>query len=784
MNDTCNGTNDNVKLARKVTIMDVKGIVSKIIYRNENNQYIVFAVSTDDGDDETMTGYLSGIEEGMYILAKGEYVENRQYGVQFSVSEYEAAMPDDLAGMERYLASGAIKGVGEIMAKRIIKKFGKDTFRIIEEEPERLAEIKGISEKKAREIGVQFIEKQEMREALIFLGGFGITPSLSVKIFTEYGNRLYRIIKENPYQIAEDINGVGFKTADAIAMRGGIGVQSEFRIRAAIIYTLNQATGLGHIYLPKHILINWTRQLLEKSDAGNAGIEKTVYGYSDNIVSEETIDVQLTNLLMDRKVVFQDIGDETAVYTAGHYEKEKGIARMLLDIKATINVPKQSLEDIIEAIEDSEHIHLDELQKEAVYQASRNGVLVITGGPGTGKTTTINAIIKFFEMENNDILLAAPTGRAAKRMTEATGYIAQTIHRMLELSGGVSDEGGGTVARFERNASNPLEADVVIIDEMSMVDQSIMFALMSALLPGTRLILVGDENQLPSVGAGNILKDIIRSECIPVVSLTKIFRQEVDSAIVENAHKINNGQPILMDNKSKDFFYIPRKNSSDISKEAGELISRKLPKYVECESTDIQVLTPMRSGPLGAESLNRELQQVLNPASRDKKEKELKNGTILRENDKVMQIRNNYKLEWSIYSEKGRFKLEEGMGIFNGDMGVIAEIDDYNEEVVVIFDDDKEVRYPYDILDELELSYAITIHKAQGSEYPAVVIPLFTGPRILMTRNLLYTAVTRAKRCVVIVGNGHMVESMILNNDEQKRYSSLDIRLKELCDVV
>ena len=755
--------------------MEREGTVSKIIYKNENIQYVVFAVETNVGDDETFVGYLSGIEEGMYILAKGEYVEHPSYSMQFKVSEYEVKMPDDLVSMERYLGSGAIKGIGEIMAKRIIKKFGEDTFRIIEEEPERLAEIKGISERKANEIGVQFIEKQAMREALMFLSDYGISPNLAVKIFTEYGQRMYTIVKKNPYQIAEDISGVGFKMADAIAVKAGIGMQSEFRVRAAIIYTLNQATGLGHIYLPKALLINWTRQLLAKSGVNE---EQDLYA-----VDDEMIEIQLTNLQVEGKVVFREKDGGVIVYTSGHYHRELDVARMLLENKSTVGVADESLEKVIDSIEESEHIVLAQEQREAVRQAARQGLLVITGGPGTGKTTTINAIIKYFEMEGIEMLLAAPTGRAAKRMTETTGYKAQTIHRMLELSGGVSEETGNSQIRFERNASNPLDTDVVIIDEMSMVDLSLMHALLQAIVPGTHLILVGDENQLPSVGAGNVLKDMIRSGCVPVVALNKIFRQEAGSSIVENAHKINKGEPILMDNKNRDFFYLPRQSTKEIIAELGQLLTRKLPPYVECEGKEIQVLTPMRNGELGVGNLNVELQKVLNPPNAGKKEKEQNNGTIFREGDKVMQIRNNYKMEWCIYSEKGRFKVEEGVGVFIGDMGVIKEIDDYNEEVVVLFDDDKEVRYPYNLLDELELSYAFTIHKSLGSEYPAVVMPLLSGPRVLLTRNLLYTAVTRAKQCVVIVGNGHLVESMIQKNDEQNRYSSLGERMKELLTV-
>lgn len=757
--------------------MEREGIVSKIIFKNDDNQYVVFAVETADGEDETFVGNLSGIEEGMYILAKGEYVEHPSYSLQFKVYEYETKLPDDLVSIERYLGSGAMKGIGEIMAKRIVKRFGKETFRVMEEEPERLAEIKGISERKANEIGVQFIEKQAMREALMFLSEFGISPNLAVKIFQEYGQKMYTIVRQNPYQIAEDISGVGFKIADSIAARAGIGMQSEFRVRAALIYTLNQATGLGHIYLPKRLLLSWTRQLLAGSKEG-----RRIEGDAENrfAVEDTVIETQLMNLQVEGKVVFRERESEVIIYASHHYHRELDTARMLLEIKASVQIQAKAVDVAVASIEDAGQLRMDEKQKEAIRQAAGQGLLIITGGPGTGKTTTINAIIKYFEMEEADILLAAPTGRAAKRMTEATGYKAQTIHRLLELNGGVSEEKDNTGVRFERNASNPLEADVVIIDEMSMVDLSLMHALLSAIQPGTHLILVGDEKQLPSVGAGNVLKDMIRSGCLPVVSLSRIFRQEEGSMIVENAHKINKGEPIRMDNKSKDFFYLPRTSTKDVATEVGLLLTRKLPGYVGCSGTEIQVLTPMRNGELGVGSLNAELQRVLNPPDARKKEKELNDKTVFREGDKVMQIRNNYKLEWCVYSGEGRFKTEEGVGVFNGDMGVIQEIDDYNEEVVVRFDDDREVRYPYNLLDELELSYAITIHKSQGSEYPAVVLPLFSGPRVLMNRNLLYTAVTRARQCVVIVGNGMLVENMIQNNDEQKRYSSLDVRLREM----
>lgn len=742
--------------------MEKEGYIEKIIYKNEGNGYTVFTVVDDNQEETTFVGVVEGAEEGVYIMASGEEVEHPTYDMQFKVESYDIRMPDDKDSMEKYLASGAIKGIGEVTAARIVNRFGLDTFRIIEEEPERLSEIKGISSSKAREIGICFREKSQMRDAMIFLGNYGISPNLCVKIFDEYGSRLYKIIETNPYKIAEDISGVGFKVADEIARQAGIGQDSDFRIRAALLYTLLKSNGLGHMYLPKQLLVRKTLELLG-SDGAIASI------------SDEVIDNQIVGLTIDGKLMVKKIDDMECVYSSTNYYLELNCARMLCELDAAYEVDEAHINKQIGFIEKKEHIVLDDTQKQAVLNAAKSGVFIITGGPGTGKTTTINAIIKYFEEENMEISLGAPTGRAAKRITEATGYKAQTIHRLLEINGGVDMDSG---YQFERNASNPLETDVIIIDEVSMVDMYILHALLSATVCGTHLILVGDVNQLPSVGPGNVLRDIIESTAFNICVLNKIYRQEEGSDIVVNAHKINNGEHFVMNNKSKDFFYMPRLNSKAVIEEIGQLVKRKLPSYVDAGSLDIQVLTPMRNGELGVENLNNQLQQVLNPPSKSKKEKEIR-GTIFRVGDKVMQIKNNYKLPWTIFSPKGRFKVDEGLGVFNGDMGVITEINDFDENVTVVFDDNKEVSYSYSALDELELAYAITIHKSQGSEYPAVVIPLLGGPRILLNRNLLYTAITRAKKCAVIVGNGNVVDMMIDNTEEQKRYTSLKLRINE-----
>lgn len=729
------------------------GYVEHIIYRNADNGYTVLNLVSGE-EEMTCVGIFSAIAEGENIEATGEYTEHPTYGKQFKVTSFEEKAPEDEEAIERYLGSGAIKGIGLALAARIVRRFKEDTFRIIEEEPERLAEIKGISERKAREIAAQVNEKRDLRQAMIFLQQYGITMNLAVKVYQAYGQEIYGIIKENPYRLADDIEGVGFRTADEIAARVGIRLDSDFRIRSGILYVLLQASGEGHTYLPADELTRRTEKLLE--------------------VDAPQIEKQYMDLAIERKIMQKQGEDgQMQIYAASFYYMEANTATMLKQLNVRYDVPDIEIEQRIRSIEKQTGMELDEHQVTAVKEAVRNGLLIITGGPGTGKTTTINTIIKYFELEGMDIFLAAPTGRAAKRMSETTGFEARTVHRMLELNGGVEGSAG-----FERNENHPLETDVIIVDEMSMVDITLMHALLKAIAIGTRLILVGDVNQLPSVGPGSVLRDMIESHACNVVMLTKIFRQASTSDIIVNAHKINQGEEVLLDNKSMDFFFLKRYEADIIINVVLQLIKQKLPKFVDATPYDIQVLTPMRKGLLGVERLNGILQQYLNPPMKQKLEKE--HGEMLfREGDKVMQTRNNYQLAWEIRTKFG-LTVEKGTGVFNGDMGIVREINDFAEQMTVEFDEGRMVEYPYKLLDELELAYAITIHKSQGSEYPAVVIPLLSGPSMLMNRNLLYTAVTRARKCVTLVGNDTTFAQMIQNTSQQKRYSGLKERLKEL----
>lgn len=730
---------------------ELTGYVEHIVFRNAENGYTVMNFAGEE-DEMTCVGTFSVISEGMYLKLRGEYVDHPTYGVQMKVESFEEQAPEDIQSIERYLGSGAIKGIGAALAARIVRRFKEDTFRIIEEEPERLAEIKGISERKAMEISSQVEEKRELRQAMIFLQKYGISINLAVKIYHKYGSEIYSILQENPYRLADDIQGVGFKIADEIAARVGIRTDSDFRIRSGIQYALLQAAGEGHTYLPKEELTKRTARLLE--------------------IEPEYIEKHYMDLAMERKIILKETNGNVKVFASFYYLMEANTAAMLAELDIRYDVPVREMEDRIRRIEDSSGMELDELQKQAVQEAVQNGLFVLTGGPGTGKTTTINTIIRYFELEGMDIYLAAPTGRAAKRMSETSGYEAKTIHRMLELNGGVEETAG-----FERNESNPLGADVVIVDEMSMVDISLMHSLLKAIVPGTRLILVGDANQLPSVGPGSVLRDIIESGKYQVVRLNKIFRQASQSDIVVNAHKINEGKEVILDNKSRDFFFLKRYDADVIISVVIQLIKQKLPKYVDAKPFDIQVLTPMRKGLLGVERLNRILQQYLNPKDAKKAEHEV-GDRIFREGDKVMQIKNNYQLEWEVRSKYG-LAIDKGLGVFNGDMGIVRQINDFAQTVTVEFEEGKMVEYAYKGLDELELAYAITIHKSQGSEYPAVVIPLLHGPKMLMNRNLLYTAVTRARKCVTLVGDETVFEQMEHNVTEQVRYSGLIDRIWE-----
>ena len=724
----------------------IEGYVDHIIYRNQDNGYTVMNVVAD-GEEITCVGMLHYIGDGELVEISGHYKEHATYGHQLHIETLKIKAPEDELSIERYLGSGAVKGIGVSLAARIVRKFHEDTFRIMEEEPERLAEVKGISEKKAREIAAQMEEKKDMRKAMIFLQQYGISTTLGVKIYNQYGNNIYQVIKENPYQMADDINGVGFRIADEIASKVGIHTDSDYRIRCGLLYILQQAMGEGHVFLPK--------ELLEKRTVDLLG------------VSLEAVEKHIMDLAVDRKLVAKETGGRVCVYGAQAYYVELNTAKMLHDLDISCEISESAVLTKVAAIEKRTGTVLDEMQKEAVVQAAGHGLLVLTGGPGTGKTTTINTMISYFESEGLSVMLGAPTGRAAKRMTEATGCEAKTLHRLLEVAS--VTENGADRGSFARNQEN---------DEMSMVDIYLMHSLLLALVPGTRLIMVGDRNQLPSVGPGSVLKDIIESKCFPVVRLNRIFRQATESDIVMNAHKINRGEHVTLDNKSRDFFFLKREDANVIISVVLTLIQKKLPKYVHAAQTDIQVLTPMRKGLLGVERLNEILQHYLNPPDPKKREREYGSAKF-REGDKVMQVKNNYQIDWETRGAYG-IPIDKGQGIFNGDMGIIREINTFAEQMTIEFDDGKFVEYPFAQLEELELAYAVTVHKSQGSEYPAVIIPLLSGPQMLMNRNLLYTAVTRAKSCVTVVGSEAVFNQMIDNTFEQKRYTTLKERIREL----
>jgi len=731
---------------------EIQGFIDHFIFQSDKDGYKIMSFSTSE-EDIIVVGIFPGIDEGENLVIQGEYIEHATYGRQFKAHSYKVSEPTDIASIERYLASGAIKGIGKVTAKRIIAKFKDDTLRIMEEEPDKLAKVKGISLKKAIAISDQIIEKKELRDVIIFLDGYGIKSNMALRIYGEYGNSVYSIIRENPYRLADDIDGIGFKTADKIALKMDIALDSDFRIRSAIIYGITEGAARGHTFIRKENLSRVVEQLLE--------------------IEIDSLDAHLMNLVIDKRIVVK----EDRVYLTYYYQMEMRCADMLLKLDNTFYIEDEKFEEAIARVEERQNIELDSLQKDAVKVAIKSGVCVLTGGPGTGKTTTIKTMIEFFELEGLDIFLAAPTGRAAKRMTEATGRGARTIHRMLEVKGASDSDNGA--AFFDRNEDNPLECDVIIIDEMSMVDIGLYYNLLRAIEPGVRLIMVGDTNQLPSVGAGNVLKDIIASDAFPVVTLDKVFRQSNESDIVTNAYKINGGEHVVLDNKSKDFFFMERGNVSAVINTTVDLVKNKLPKYVDAPSEEIQVLTPSKkNGLLCSNELNKVLQERLNPPSSSKKVYEY-GDRVFREGDKVMQIKNNYQIEWKEYSDYN-VVVESGTGVFNGDMGVVTMVDVVTKTLRVMFDDNRSVDYQFSQLDELEHAYAVTVHKSQGSEYPAVVITLLRTPVPLMIRNILYTAVTRAKKCVVIVGDKDVFYRMVDNEEIDKRNSSLDTCIIEL----
>lgn len=730
----------------------IEGIVENIIYQNKDTGYTVLELSTGE-ELLTSVGSFNSVSIGENICVKGEYVNHPLYGKQLKAISFKASIPNDIVSLERYLSSGAIKGVGPSIAHKIIQTFKDDTKRVIEEEPELLSKVKGISGKKAQDIAYQFEEKRDLRDAMIFLSQYGINGTLAVKLYKVYEDEIYYIIKQNPYKLSEDVRGIGFKTADEIARKVGIEKDSEFRIKSAVEYILYLNAEKGNTYMKVMDLFNETQFLLD--------IE----------IENDYFETLLSNMVIDRRI---KIEHSTDVYLNYYYKVEAEVAKRLLSINASVadlNYEKSTAEDF-EKFFKEKNILLDEMQLLFIKKSIENGVSILTGGPGTGKTTTINGIIQFFGDKNLKISLAAPTGRAAKRMSETTGYEAKTIHRLLEVNGVVDDKDGSSHGEFLRNEENPLEADVVIVDEMSMVDISLFNSLLKAIPLNCRLIMVGDIDQLPSVGPGNVLHDIIASEKFSTIKLEKIFRQAMESDIVKNAHKVNNGEKIKLDNKSSDFFFIEESDAIHITARIWRLLSQKLPKYVDAKTSDIQVITPMKKGNLGTYKLNEDLQRALNPKAINKKEYELPNGKILREHDKVMQNKNDYKLDWII---KGMYDIpiETGKGVFNGDIGEVIEIDKLNKKVEVLYDENRYVKYDFTDLDEIELAYAITIHKSQGSEYPAIVIPILDVPRLLSNRNLLYTAITRAKKCVVIVGSEKALNYMIQNKNEVRRQTGL-----------
>ncbi|MBQ4346917.1 MAG: ATP-dependent RecD-like DNA helicase, partial [Firmicutes bacterium] len=701
---------------------------------------------------------------GESLKLTGAYKVHPVYGEQFEVEFCEKHIPETIAGMERYLASGVIKGIGAKTARRIVERFGESTFYIIEEKPSRLAEIKGITHKKAMQIAEIFSEQAKLRQAMMFLQSFGVSTTYASKIYKKYQERTIELVKENPYRLAEDIHGIGFKMADRIAANAGISPESPHRIKSALKYVLTQAAQEGHTYLPEAHLIPATANILGM----------------DPDSPFEPIENALLELLLERALYRTNIYGESAVYLDFFNRAEGYTAKKLLSLR--IEAHPLEIEDpdsVIDSTGEKIGISLAEAQRTAVMGALQNGVFVITGGPGTGKTTIINTIIRIFEAAGKKVALCAPTGRAAKRMSEATGSPASTIHRLL---GTGIYESNGFSQQFEHNEDNPLPYDVIIVDETSMVDILLMQSLLKAIPEGAHLIFVGDADQLPSVGAGNVLKDMILSEKLTTARLTEVFRQAAESDIVMNAHRINKGEPPVLNRSESDFFLVRRAYAEEAASAVTSLVKTRLPAYYKVDAiSDIQVLTPMRKGILGVEGLNRSLQAALNPPSPNKAELS-QSGYVLREGDKVMQIKNNYSLKWKLFTDG--LLSDEGTGIFNGDIGRIMQIDPEEQLVTVLFDDGREVFYEYNQLEELELSYAVTIHKSQGSEYPVVVLPLLNGPPMLMTRNLLYTAITRAKNLVVVTGLKETLLAMIENNREIRRYSGLAERIIRLDDFL
>jgi len=732
----------------------LNGIVDSIVFKSDDTGYVVSKIRTEK-DSINAVGIAPFLKEGQNVKLQGEWVIHKQFGKQFNIMEYEEILPTSIEGIERYLSTGIIKGIGPITAKRIVKKFKEKTLDILDNNIERLLEVEGIGEKKFKIIYDSYLENRDLKDIIIFFQGHGMSTNQCIKVYKKFGAHAKDIVQENPYILSDEISGIGFITADRIARSLGIENNSPFRIQSGIKYILNQFSASGNTFMPKEMLVKEVSKILG--------------------VKAEEVEENLLNLALDTKVKVENINGVEAVFALPYYYCELGVTNKIITLSIenfrTINT---DVEDEIRTFERKNNIEFAPSQKEAIIGAFENGIEIITGGPGTGKTTIIKAIIEIYENNGMKVLLGAPTGRAAKRMTESTGREAKTIHRLLEM--GVSDDEEDSY--FIKGESEPLEADVVIIDEASMIDIMLMHNLLKAIKLGTRIIIVGDVDQLPSVGAGNVLKDLIESNFIKVVRLKDIFRQGKESLIVVNAHKINKGEMPYLNRRDGDFFFEKKEDSKEILLTIIDLINRRLPNFKKSwdKFRDIQILTPTRKGELGVINLNNKLQEILNPKSKNKKEKELKD-VVFREGDKVMQTKNNYSLKWERVNGFGE---KEGVGVFNGDMGFIESINEEEKNLTVIFDDERRVVYDFIYLDELELAYAITIHKSQGSEFKVIISPIFMGSPLLMNKNLLYTAITRAKELVVTVGMQKALKYMISNTKSMERYSSLKYRILEI----
>lgn len=731
----------------------LNGIVESVVFKSEDTGYLVCKLRVDK-ELITVVGNAPLIKDGQHLKIQGEWILHKQFGRQFNITEYEEVLPTSIDGIEKYLSTGIIHGIGPVTAKRIVKRFGEKTLDVLDNNIEKLKEVEGIGEKKFEIIYESYLEQKDLKDIMIYFQTHGITMNQCLKIYKKYGPNSKEIVKNNPYILSDDISGIGFLTSDKIAQSIGIENTSEFRIQSGIKYVLNQFSTSGNTYMPKDLLIDEVNKVLQ--------------------VDKELVEENIYNSTIEGKIKLDKIEDKECVFTMPYYYCELGVTNKIITLAIenfrTINC---DVEFEIQVFEKSHKISFAPSQREAIVGAFDNGIEIITGGPGTGKTTIIKAIIEIYEQHGLKVLLAAPTGRAAKRMTESTGREAKTIHRLLEM--GVSDDDNSF---FGRGEEEPLEGDVIIIDEASMMDIMLMQSLLRAIKLGTRVIIVGDVDQLPSVGPGNVLKDLIESNFIKVVRLKDIFRQGKESMIVTNAHKINSGELPVLNQKNGDFFFDQRETPDDILNTVIDLINRRLPKFNSKwdKLRDMQVLTPTRKGPLGVHNLNNKLQEVLNPQSKSKKEKNMKD-MVFREGDKVMQTKNNYSLNWNRINGNGD---NEGVGVFNGDMGFIQTIDEEHKTITVIFDDERRVVYDYIYIDELELAYAITIHKSQGSEFKVVITPAFMGSPFLMNRNLLYTGITRAKELVVVVGMPKALKYMVSNTNSMERYSSLKYRILDI----